>query len=278
MKILVTGADGQLGQALREVLEPRHDVLWTDLGDLDVRDLVGVRAFVAEARPEAILHLAATTQVDACERHPETAYEVNALGARFMALAAREVDAEMTLISTDYVFDGRATEPYQEYDQPGPLNAYGRSKLHGERAVAAVLPRHTIVRTSGLFGRGGQNFVAAILAAHGRGERLRVVHDQVCRPTYAAHLAQALGRMVGSGNYGTFHVASAGETSWHAFACAILESAGHDPGGIEAIGSDRLERSARRPAYSVLSTRAYELTFGQVLPNWKEGLRDYLQP
>lgn len=276
MRLLVTGANGQLGQALRTCLEPRHEVVWTDLDDLDVRDLAGVRGVIGEHRPQGILHLAATTQVDACEARPEATYEVNALGARYVALAAAEAGAELIFISTDYVFDGRATRPYLEYDDCDPLNAYGRSKLYGERAVAALLPRHYIVRTSGLFGPGGRNFVEAILTARKRGNPLRVVRDQVCRPTYAPHLAEALRRMVGSGNYGTYHVASTGETSWFDLARAVLSAAGHDPDAVEPITSGQLQRPARRPAYSALDTRAYELTFGQALPNWMEGLRAYL--
>ncbi|MCK4303937.1 MAG: dTDP-4-dehydrorhamnose reductase [Candidatus Eisenbacteria sp.] len=272
MKILVTGGSGQLGRALREVFEGRHQVIWTDLEDLDIRDLAGLRALLGEERPEAVLHLAAITQVDACERQPETAFEVNALGARYVALAAREIGAEILLVSTDYVFDGRSGHPYQEYDDPRPLNVYGRSKLHAERAVASLTEAHTIVRTSGLFGPGGVNFVQAILDAHEREGHLRVVADQLCRPTYTGHLAEALARMVGSGNHGIFHVASAGEVSWFDFARAILETVGKDPSCVESISSDQLQRPAQRPAYSVLDTRAYELTFGHVLPHWREGL------
>jgi dTDP-4-dehydrorhamnose reductase len=276
MRLLVTGASGQLGQALRACLEPRHEVVWTDLEDLDVRDLAGVRGFIGELRPQGVLHLAATTQVDACESRPEATYEVNALGTRYVALAAAEAGAELLFISTDYVFDGTSPRPYLEYDDCVPLNIYGRSKLYGERAVAAILPRHYIVRTSGLFGPGGRNFVEAILTARQRGDRLRVVRDQVCRPTCAAHLAEALRRMVGSGNYGTYHVASTGETSWFDLARAVLSEAGHDPAAVEPITSAELQRPARRPAYSVLDTRAYELTFGHGLPNWREGLRAHL--
>jgi len=276
MRILVTGASGQLGQALKGALEPRHEVIWTDLEELDVRDLAGVRGCIGDERPQAVLHLAATTQVDACEARPEATYEVNALGARYVALAAAEAGAEMVFISSDYVFNGRAGRPYLEYDDCDPLNVYGFSKLYGERAVTAVLPRHYVVRTSGLFGPGGGNFVAAILAARGRGERLRVVRDQICRPTYADHLAEAIRRLVGSGAYGTYHVASAGEASWYEVARTVLAQAGQAAYPVEPITSAELGRPARRPAYSVLDTRAYELTFGHALPNWKEGLEAYL--
>ncbi len=276
MRILVTGANGQLGHALRAALEPRHEVTWTDLEELDVRDLAAVRGLMGAERPQAVLHLAATTQVDACEARPEATHEINALGARYVAIAAAEAGAEMVFISTDYVFNGRAGRPYLEYDDCDPLNVYGLSKLHGERVVAAILPRHYVVRTSGLFGPGGRNFIAAILAACGRGEPLRVVRDQICRPTYAEHLAEAIRRLVGSGAYGTYHVASAGEASWYEVARTVLAQAGQAACPIEPISSQDLGRPARRPPYSVLDTRAYELTFGHALPNWKDGLRAYL--
>lgn len=277
MKILVTGAGGQLGHALHEVLPARHEVLWTDLEDLDVRDLAALRTFMEAERPAAVLHLAAVTHVDACETQPDRAYEVNALGARFMALAAREVGAEVLLVSTDYVFDGTARRPYEEYDEPAPLNVYGRTKLQGERALTALVDRHYIVRTSGLFGEGGNNFVATILKQQRKQATLQVVTDQICRPTYAGHLAAAIAQIIGSGNYGAYHVASAGEASWFEFARAILDRAGCGPWGVEPISSDQLARPARRPAYSVLGTRAYEYTFGHVLASWEEGLQAYLE-
>ncbi len=276
MKLLVTGAAGQLGEALRDVLENGHEVVWTDVEELDVRDLEGTRAHLAEQRPYAVLHLAAMTQVDACEAQAERAFEVNALGTRYLALAAREIGAEMLFISTDYVFGGAARDPYHEYDPPDPINVYGRSKLHGERAVSSLVPQHYIVRTSGLFGPGGQNFVEAVLRKARAGESLRIVADQICRPTFAPDLAAAVGMIIGSGNYGIFHVASAGETSWAGFAREILKAARITGIGLEEISSAELDRAAPRPAYSVLDTRAFELTFGHVLPPWTAGLSRYL--
>ncbi len=273
MKILVTGASGQLGRALRPVLEPRHDVLWTGHEDLDVRDLSALRALTSQEQPEAILHLAAVAQVDACETHPEGAAEVNALGSRYVAIAAREVDAELLLVSTDYVFDGESTRPYAEYDQTHPINVYGRSKLHGERATTSIWGRHYIVRTSGLFGPGGVNFVETIRSLHARDGRVSVVTDQVCRPTYAGDLATAIGHVLGSGAYGTFHISSAGATSWYDLARAVLEECGANPNDVRPTTTRELGRPAPRPAYSVLDTRAFELTFGHVLPHWRNGLR-----
>ncbi|MFH1144043.1 MAG: dTDP-4-dehydrorhamnose reductase [Candidatus Eisenbacteria bacterium] len=275
MKILVTGAAGQLGQALRSVLEPRHAVSWTDRDELDVRDLAALRAWVREQRPEAIVHLAARTDVDGCEGQGEIAFEINSLGTRYAALAARESGARLVFLSSDYVFDGAQARPYLEYDDPHPLNVYGWSKVHGERAVRELAGDHFIVRTSGLFACGGCNFPEAILRAAGEGRAIEVVDDQICRPTYAPHLAEAVGMLLESTCFGTYHVASAGATSWCDFARAILSEAGLDPSLVRPIPSGRLGRPARRPAQSVLDTRAFELTFGRVLPSWREGLGEF---
>lgn len=275
MKILVTGAGGQLGEALRRALEPRHEVLWTDREELDVRDLAAVRDCVQSERPAAILHLAALTQVDACEGMPEMAFEVNSLGARYVALAAREAGARLLFVSTDYVFDGRQARPYAEYDTPRPLNIYGWSKLHGERAVEALVERHFVVRTSGLFAPGHACFPEAILRAAESGS-VRVVTDQTCRPTSAAHLAAAIGGLIESEDYGRFHIASAGPVSWYEFARAILTEAGLRRVRLEGIASAELGRPAPRPAQSVLDTHAYELTSGRVLPHWREGLAEFV--
>jgi dTDP-4-dehydrorhamnose reductase len=263
MKILVTGAAGQLGRALRPVLDPRHAVVWTDLPELDVCDREQVHDAVGRLRPEAILHLAAWTDVDACELSPERTFRINSSGTRLVAQAAAEAGARLLFLSTDYVFDGRLGRPYRETDAPNPLNVYGRSKLDGEEAVRALTPRHTIVRTSGLFGIGGANFPAAILRAHRESGRVRVVTDQVCRPTYAGHLVAALGSILDRDLTGTLHVASAGPTSWFDFARAILAAMGQDESAVEPIRSERLARPARRPANSVLDTQAYETEGGE---------------
>lgn len=277
MKILVTGSEGQLGRALRPVLEPAHDVLWGDLPDLDVRDRSALRSLVRGQRPELILHLAAQTRVDDCEQDPDSAFAVNSLGTRFVALAAREVGARLIFISSDYVFDGRAARPYREYDSPAPLNSYGWSKLHGERAVRELAPQHCIVRTSGLFGPAGRNFVTAIWEARARQAPLRVVADQICRPTFSGDLAAALGALIDGDHAGTFHIASQGAVSWCDFARAVAQSAGGDGAEVVEIASADLGRPAPRPAYSVLDTQAYEILTGRNLPHWREGLATYVR-
>jgi len=275
MKILITGASGQLGHALREQLESKHELLATDIEDLDIRDLAQVREVMGEYKPDSVIHLAAMTQVDICETQPDRAYDINALGTRYVALAAAEVGAELIYISTDYVFDGQGTRPYQPYDNRSPLNVYGWSKLGGERVIETLLPRHYILRTSGLFGLGGSSFVSAIESIYRRDGAVKVVADQSCRPTYAGHLARAISRIVGSGNFGAYHVASTGETSWFEFARAIVEAFGGDAEAVAPLSSAEFVRPATRPAYSVLNTRSFEQTFGYMLPHWREGLEHY---
>jgi dTDP-4-dehydrorhamnose reductase len=277
MKILVTGSDGQLGRALRPVLDAAHEVVWGDLPDLDVRNWADLRNLVRGQRPNLILHLAALTDVDVCEQDIEQAFAVNALGTRAVAIAAREVAARLFFVSTDYVFDGSSRDPYQEYDTPGPLNCYGRSKLHGERAVRELAPEHCIVRTSGLFGPGGRNFAKSIWEAQARQQPLRVVADQTCRPTFAGDLAVALGALIEGGHVGTFHVASRGAVRWSEFARAVVQASGGEGADVVEISSTELRRPAPRPAYSVLATRAYEILTGRELPHWREGLAAYVR-
>ena len=276
MKILLTGGNGQLGRALALRLTSRHTVVVTDQDELDVRDLPAVRACLHEERPDLVLHLAALTQVDACESDPERTFEINTLGTRYVVQGVAEIGARLLFVSTDYVFDGAADRPYREYDSRRPLNVYGWSKLHGERMIEARLSRHFIVRTSGLFGPGGANFPEAILRQEAQQGKVTVVTDQICRPTYTGHLADGIACLVESEDYGIYHIASAGAVSWFDFAREILTRAGRDARALAPITSEALHRPARRPARSVLDTHAFELTHGHVLPHWREGLAEFL--
>ncbi|MBD3336921.1 MAG: dTDP-4-dehydrorhamnose reductase [Candidatus Eisenbacteria bacterium] len=277
MKILITGGRGLLGTALVRRLSAAHDVTATDQEDLDVADFEAVRAGAGALRPQLIIHCAAWTQVDACESDPERAFRVNGWGARNVASAALKTGAALYFISTDYVFDGERREPYREHDERRPLNVYGRSKAFGEDAVAQVLPRHAIVRTSGLFGHGGRCFPGRILEASREGQTLDVVADQTLAPTYAPHLADALARMIGSDCYGTFHITSGGSTDWYGYAREVLSRAGRDPGRVRPTGTEESGRPAARPRYSVLDTANFRTTFDWELPSWTAGLRDYLE-
>jgi len=273
VKVLVTGAGGMLGQdVLRAAAAANHEVVALGHDELDVRRGRLVREAIGREEPHAVINCAAWSDVDGAEADEAAATEVNGAAAGALAAAAVEVGASIVHPSTDYVFDGTKREPYVESDPVNPINAYGRSKLAGEHAVAEANPRHFVVRTSWLFGAGGKNFVETMLGlAGGRGHVL-VVRDQVGCPTYTAHLAEALVRLIDGESYGLHHLAGQGECSWYEFAGEIFEQAGVDCRAMSCT-SDEFPRPATRPAYSVLRTQR---DYGLLLPDWREGLAAYL--
>jgi dTDP-4-dehydrorhamnose reductase len=239
--------------------------------ELDVTDAGAVARAFEEARPDAVIHCAAWTDVDGAEAEEEAATLLNGRAAGIVAAAARAVGAAVVYPSTDYVFDGASERPYVESDPVAPQSAYGRSKLAGEQAVAAANERHFIVRTSWLFGTGGKNFVDTMLGL-GRDE-VRVVDDQVGRPTYTGHLATALVELAETDAYGIHHIAGGGEPcSWFEFAKAIFSEAELDV-RVVPCSTDEFPRPAQRPAYSVLDSERPEAIR---LPDWRSGLGAYL--
>jgi dTDP-4-dehydrorhamnose reductase len=229
--------------------------------DLDVTDAAAVREAVAGA--ELVINCAAYTDVDGAEADPKAALRVNRDGARNVAEAA----AKVVYVSTDYVFDGTKREPYVESDPVGPVSAYGRSKLAGERATAEANSRHFVVRSAWLFGPGGGNFVETML---GLGPEVRVVDDQIGCPTFTGHLAGALVRLAATEDYGLHHMAASGSCSWYEFAREIFARAGVDARARACTTAD-FPRPAPRPAYSVLASER-----GHRLPSWQDGLDTYL--
>lgn len=273
----MVGAHGQLGQALVAQLGSR--AVWAGgRQELDVRDAAGVARCLLASRPDVVLNASAWNAVDAAETHFDEALAVNAAGPAHLARAARELGALLVHVSTDYVFDGCAGEPYVESARPAPLSLYGVSKLCGEQAVAAAGGEHLIVRTSAVFGRGGSkakggSFVERILARAREGQPLKVVSDQVFSPTYAPDLAAALIALVELEARGLVHVSNSGSCSWHALATAALEQAGIRTPVLE-IGALELKQPARRPAYSVLAS---ERSLGlQPLRGWRDALQEFL--
>lgn len=271
MRVLVTGAQGQLGREVVAAFEG-HDVIGLDLPEIDIGDRGAVLLAVAQAAPDAIVHAAAWTDVDGCEADEERALRVNALGTRNVVEAARQIEARVYYLSTDYVFDGRAGRPYHEWDTTNPLSAYGRSKLGGEQEVRQG---HTIVRTAWLCGRFGSNFVKSVLARASAGERLRVVHDQHGCPTFADDLAATIHRLVVERRTGLYHVTNQGAASWYEFACAVVSAAGRDPSIVEPISTAQLDppRLAPRPQYSLLDNAALRLSGLPLLPDYRDSLR-----
>ncbi len=242
-----------------------------DLPEVDITDRDVIVAAIVSAAPDAIVHAAAVTDVDGCERDPDLAYRVNALGTRHVVEGARRSGSHLCYISTDHVFSGHARRAYTEWDEPGPINCYGRSKLGGEREL---LPRATIVRTSWLCGRSGRNMVKTVLGLAKERHELRFVDDQHGCPTFTADLAPAIRRLVVARSPGVFHVTNAGATTWFQFARDILTFAGEDPERVRPIRTDELVpvRPARRPSFSVLDNAALRLSGMPTLPNYRHSL------
>ncbi|ADG05613.1 dTDP-4-dehydrorhamnose reductase [Kyrpidia tusciae] len=276
MKIIVTGANGQLGCDLIRVLETEATVVPFSHRDLDVADNDRVSQVIEDVRPEVVIHAAAYTRVDEAERDPDEAFRVNAIGARNVAAAAEAVGAKVVYVSTDYVFDGKKPS-YSEFDTPSPINVYGRSKLAGEQMTALFNRRHFIVRTSWLYGRNGKNFVKTMLELARQGKPVRVVNDQIGSPTYTMDLARFIGRLISTNLFGTYHASNSGSCSWYEFAKAIFEEAGFSDVQVEPISSRELARAAARPAFSVLDHQAIRLNRLEDLRPWREALRDFVR-
>jgi dTDP-4-dehydrorhamnose reductase len=276
VKALVVGAQGQLGRDLVSALGSQ--VAWAGgRAELDVTDWAAVHAVVTRVRPDVVFNGTAYNQLDGAETETGRALEVNALAPGLLARAAREVGALVVHFSTDYVFDGQATSPYGEDDCPAPLGAYAVSKLAGEQLVRASGPEHLVVRTSSVYGRGGNrqkggSFVERILEQARAGRPLRVVSDQTFSPTYAPDLAAAAIALVGAGARGLVHVANAGSCGWHELAAEALAMAGIEA-PVAAITAAELNLPARRPAYSVLDTSRYHSLGLPPLRPWPEALR-----
>jgi dTDP-4-dehydrorhamnose reductase len=273
VKVLVTGAAGMLGtDVVRAAQEVNHQVVALAHADLDVTDARAVARCLSEERPDAVVNCAGYTDVDGAEDDLPGAMDVNADGAGNVARGAAEVDAKVLYVSTDYVFDGSKSEPYVESDEPRPVSVYGQSKLAGEHETRAASSRHFVARSSWLFGVAGKNFVETMLTlARDHGEVL-VVRDQVGCPTYTAHLADALVRLIDTDVYGLYHLAGGGECSWFDFAREIFRQARIDC-RVMSCTTQELGRPAPRPPYSALATERSDAIH---LPDWTEGLASYL--
>ncbi len=279
MKVLVTGAGGQLGLDLLDAhAEAGDDVVGLTHDDLDVADEAAVFGAVRDHEPDVVMHAAAWTNVDGCEQEPERAHAVNALGSWWVARACREFGASMVMVSTDYVFDGVARtsrdgmpRAWTEFDAVAPISEYGRSKAAGEALVRATLPEHHIVRTAWVCGARGNNFVRTMLRVGREQGTARVVDDQFGSPTFTRDLAPALREIAVSGRHGTWHRTNSGSCSWHDLAAATFELAGLDV-DLGRMSSDELDRPAPRPAWSVLSDRHAVGAGLSVMPDWRDGL------
>jgi len=277
MRVLITGAGGQVGRELVETFtSDAHEVIGFDHASLDITNRDAVLAAITQVHPDAIVHSAAWTAVDACETDPEKAFLVNGLATRFLVEGARIVGAPVHYVSTDYVFDGRKTEPYLEWDQTAPASVYGASKLAGERELD---PGSSIIRTSWVCGYHGGNMVKTILRIAAENDTLGFVDDQRGHPTFADDLASMIKRIVVERRSGTFHVTNQSAVSWFEFAQEVLIASGAEPERVLPVATADLQpsRPALRPANSVLDNAALRLSGIPLLEDFRVPLRRLVQ-
>jgi dTDP-4-dehydrorhamnose reductase len=277
MKVVVTGAAGQLGQdVLKELERKNHQTYGVDKTQLDITNEKDVELLIDQIIPDVILHCAAYTNVDAAETVEETAYQVNAAGTEYLAKAAKKIGAKMLYVSTDYVFDGSGTEPYEVDELTSPLGAYGRTKLAGEQLLQKYLEDFFIVRTAWVFGVHGNNFVKTMIRLGKERGEVGVVHDQVGSPTYTVDLARFMVELMETDKYGVYHATNSGICSWYEFAVEIFKQAGMDV-KVNPLTTEQFPRPAARPKYSVLSKNKITEQGLKPLRDWKEALEAYLK-
>ncbi len=276
MRTLLTGGRGLVGRPLTARLSESHDVVATDLPELDVTDAAGVRSAVRDARPDHVVHLGAWTDVDGCEREPARAHAVHAEGTANVARAAAGAGAALLYVSTDYVYDGRKAGAYVEDDPVAPLSAYGASKLEGETAVHRHAGEWRIARCQSIYGRGKKSFVDAVIARASAGEPLRVVTDQRVCPSYADDVAEALAAIVERAAPGLYLVANSGSCTWWEFARAVLDLAGFESTAIAETTAAAFGRPAARPANSEFDCNRLVSATGHTPRHWHDALAAYL--
>lgn len=276
MKVLVTGAAGMLGRDMVAEFQRRgHDAIALDRARLDITDLRAVREAIGSLKPDLVVNCAAYTDVDRAESEPELAMAVNGLGPRNLALVCEAQGAALMHISTDYVFDGEKAGPYEIWDPPNPINVYGKTKVWGENFLRSLMTRYYLVRTSWLFGHGRPNFITFVVERVRSGQPIKGVADQFGSPTYSRDLAGACADLVTSGCYGVYHVTNQGFTSWYGVAKQVLLILGA-PSRLEAVATNELGRTAKRPRNCRLDPKPLAETVGYLLRSWPEALRDYL--
>lgn len=271
MRILLTGANGQLGRELADLLPGHsHEVVPLARADLDIADPKAVERAIRTHAPDLVVNAAAYTDVDGCETEGELSYAVNALGPRNLAQFCEKAGCELLHVSTNYVFDGAGDRPYEPFDPPNPVSAYGRGKLAGEEYVRSLCSRWYIVRSAGVYGE-GRNFVRTMLRVGEEKDSLRVKDDERISPTYARDLAEGIAEIIEGGMYGVYHATNSGSCSWHEFAREIFSLSGVEVEVIPVPGSE-YPLPAARPANGVLSSVG-----SPALRHWREALEDYLE-
>lgn len=277
MKVFVTGVKGQLGfDVVNELKKRGHEAIGVDIDEMDITDEASVNRVIRAAAPDAVIHCAAYTAVDAAEENEELCRNVNAKGTEYIAKVCRELDIRMMYISTDYVFDGQGTRPWEPDDEREPLNVYGQTKYEGELAVEENLAKYFIVRIAWVFGVNGKNFIKTMLNLGKTHDKLTVVADQVGSPTYTYDLARLLVDMIETEKYGRYHATNEGLCSWYEFACEIFNQAGMNV-KVEPVGSDQYPVKAKRPMNSRMSKDKLDENGFDRLPSWQDALKRYLR-
>lgn len=276
-KIIVTGCNGQLGRAVNKEFEGNTEIEFvnTDVAELDITSIDKVMELARAVRPYAIINCAAHTGVDACETDVDNAYRINAIGPRNLSIAASELGAKMIHISTDYVFDGKASKPYVEFDRPNPQGMYGATKLAGEMMVKDFAEHYFIFRTAWLYGD-GKNFVKTMLRLSETNDTVKVVNDQFGSPTSTKELAGAISQLLFTENYGLFHATCEGSCNWAEFAQEIFRLAGKST-KVEGITTEEYNAPAPRPAYSILENYMLKLTSDYLFADWHDAIEEYIK-
>lgn len=275
-KVLITGCNGQLGRALNQLLaDTKVEIINTDVDTLDICDLEQVLTLVKKEQPDTIINCAAHTAVDKCETDQENAERINALGPKNLATAAKEVDAQIVQVSTDYVFDGNTNKPYVETDNTCPQSVYGTTKLNGEKAVMEITDKYYITRTAWLYGD-GNNFVKTMLRVAKERDTLTVVNDQYGSPTSALELARMILHIVDTKDYGIYHATCEGVTTWYEFARKIFELADVTVNLLPVTTEEYTAAIAKRPAYSVLENAKLNSQGSYRMKQWEDALVEYM--
>ncbi len=278
MKVLVTGVKGQLGYDVMKELEKRgHVGIGTDVDNMDITNADEVRKVITEAAPDAVVHCAAYTAVDAAEENVDLCRRINAEGTANIANVCKESDCKMIYISTDYVFDGEGTHFRKPDDERHPLNVYGQTKYEGELAVETILEKYYIVRIAWVFGVNGKNFIKTMLNLGKTRDHLTVVCDQIGSPTYTFDLAKLLVDMAETDKYGRYHATNEGLCSWYEFACEIFKQAGFDHVTVSPVTADQYPAKAKRPSNSRMDKEKLTENGFDRLPTWQDALSRYLK-
>ncbi|MBQ5324858.1 MAG: dTDP-4-dehydrorhamnose reductase [Oscillospiraceae bacterium] len=287
MKILITGSKGMLATQVINDLERGYtelgevpaalkgaQLVLADVDELDITDKAATEAFIAQHKPDIVINCAAYTNVDGCESNQDTAFMVNAIGSRNLAIACENTGAKLVHVSTDYVFRGDEPTPRREYDMPWPISAYGKTKYAGEQFVRQYCKKSFIVRTAWLYGYNGKNFVKTMVWLAKEKGGAKVVNDQHGNPTNAADLSHHLLKIAASEEYGTYHCTGNGECTWFEFAAEIARLAGYE-GVMSPCTSEEFPTPTKRPAYSSLDNMMLRVTVGDEMRHWKDALKAY---